>query len=151
RLAGIWVAGDAKAWLGGLKHGGGAHHHARDHAQWRERVARHPLGKAHRQGGQWRNVGEPRRDGLELLVGDRLARLADRPIPDHAEALLWPERHQYEGAGGGLDPLGEQIVVGLIECEWQEHRHASGGGHGGSWVFFKRRKQTMQSRGPRSW
>ena len=148
RLGRVRVARDAEARLARLEHGRRAHHHAHDHAERRERVARHPFGKAQRQGGQRRHVGERGGDDLQLLVGDRLARLADGAVPDHADALLRPERHQHEGAGAGFQTIGKQVVVGLVERDGQQHGHAPGQGRGGRAVFLQWREQALQARDP---
>ena len=115
---------DAEARLDGLEHGGRAHHHAHHHAERGERVARHPLGKAQRDGRQRRHLGQASGDGLELLVGDRLAGIAERAVPDHADAGLRSEGHQHEGAGARLDIGRQQVVVGLVERHGQQHGHA---------------------------
>ena len=139
------VALDAEAGLHRLEHGRRAHHHAHDHAERSQRVARHPLGKAQRQGRQRRHFGERRGDGLELLVRDRLAPLADGAVPHHADAGLRPERHQHEGAGAGLDPVGEQVVVGLVEGHRQQHGHAPVGRGGGLPMFIQLGEQALQN------
>ena len=85
---------------------------------------------------------------LSFLCGDRLAPLADRPVPDHANAGLRPERHQHEGAGAGFDPVGEQVVVGLVERHRQQHGHAALGRDGGLRMFIQLGKQALQIRYP---
>ena len=125
-----FVEADAEAGPHRLEYGRGAHHHAHHHAEGGQRVARHPFGEAERDGGQRRHVAERLGNRLELLVGDRLAALAHRAIPDHADAALRPERDEHEGARGGLHVRGEHVVIGLVQRDGHQHGHAPlvGGG-----------------------
>ena len=139
----------AEARFGGLEHGRGAHHHADQHAQRRQGVARHPFRKAERDLRQRGDFGQGSGDGLELLLRDRLARIADRGVPDHADAALRPERDQYEVAGRRHNVGGQRIVVGLIERYGQDY------GHGRALIpnyepaFLELCEQTFQT-GPRT-
>ena len=66
-----------------------AHHHARDHAERGQGVARNPFRKAQRQGGQGGHVGQDLGDALEPLVGPGLAgRLAEGAIPNERRCVF---------------------------------------------------------------
>ena len=89
---------------GGLEHRGRPHHHAHYHPQWRQGVAGDPLGEPEREDRQRRDLGEGRGDGLELAVGDGLARVAEGGVPNHAEAGLGAEGDEDEGTGENTAP-----------------------------------------------
>ena len=137
--AGVMRGGSARrielhpeAGLVRLEHRRRPHHHAHHHAQRRQRVAGHPLGEAQREDGERRHLGQGGGDGLELPVGDRLARIAEGRVPHHAEAGLRAEGDQDEGAGRRrLQVVGQQVVVGLVERHRQQHGHPRAAGRGG--------------------
>ena len=120
-------APDAEAGLNALEQRRGADHHAHDHAERGERVARHPLGEAQRRDRQRRHVGEHARHHLQLAACGALVRSRKRRVPDDADARLCAERHEHEGAGGGGAAIAQQVVVGLVERDRQQHRHPGAG------------------------
>ncbi len=125
RLCGALVDLDAEARLLRLEDSIRAHHHAHDHAEWRQRVARDPLGETQGQLGQRRHLVQDVGDGLELLVGDGLAGVADGPVPGDADAALGAEGHDHELPGGGRIAFdGHQVIVGLVERHGQQDGHA---------------------------
>ena len=49
-------------------------------------------------------------------------------LPDHADFLARPDRHQHEIAGPQRLALGRDVIIGGVEGERQEHRHGFDGG-----------------------
>ena len=137
----------AKARPHRLEHRRAAHHHAHDHAERRQRVARDPLRETERACRQGRHV-ERLRDGLEPLVGHRTVALADGAVPDDADARLRAERHQHEQAGRDLDPVRQAVVVGLVQRHGQQHGHAVAPCSGARPAFFQSFEQTFQTFNP---
>ena len=115
---------DTEAMFRRLEGGVGAHHHARDHAERGQRVARHPFRKAHRDFGKPRCVDQAGQ-GFQLLRVDGLA-VATLAVPYNADARLRPEWDEHERTWGHLDAVRHQIVVRLIERDRHQHGHAAG-------------------------
>ena len=126
-----------------------AHHHAHHHAERRQRVARDPLGKAQRDGGQRRHVDERAVMAFSFLSVDRLARLADRARPRRrrcgSAARTAPAR---SAPGSASMPVGQQVVVGLVERDRQQHGHARALGRGCGWPSSSLASR-LSKRGPR--
>ena len=104
----------------------GAHHHAHDHAERRQRVLRDPFGEPQGRERQRRHI-EALGHGLELLGVDgtrlRAAPLRRAGIPDDADTALRTERHDHKRARREIETLGHEIVVGLVERDRQQHGH----------------------------
>ena len=89
-----------------------AHHHARDHAQWRERVLCDPLGEAQGDSRQWRRI-KARRDRFQFFGVERLG-LALGFVPDDTDARLRPKRHEHELARGDFKAWRDEVIIGLV-------------------------------------
>ena len=103
-----------------------AHHHARNHAERRQRVLGNPFRKAQADFRQRRHI-ESRYDGLELFGLCRLLG-SQRAVPNDADARLRPERHQHEHAGAENHALQRAVIVGLVQRHGHEHGHEAARG-----------------------
>ena len=124
RLGRALDALDAEARLRRLEHGRRAHHHAHHHAERRQRVARDPFGKAQRDRRQRRHVRARAVMAFSFFSATGLP-----PSPTGASQTmpmrrLRPERHQHEAARARPRCRPAQVVVGLVERDRQQHRHA---------------------------
>ena len=66
---------------------------------------------------------EPRRDALQTIVGDRIARFVDG-IPHHAVDMARAERHPHEIARGKIGSGYRLVIIGPAERQGQQHAHA---------------------------
>ena len=136
---------DAEARLDGFEQGARPHQHPCNHAERGQGVARDPFRELQRQGGQWGYLGQDLGDALELFCGYRLWGLADGAMPDEADARLRTEGNQHEGPRRRLATIGQQIVVGLVEGDRQQHRHRGANHAATRQIFSQSCKQTFQT------
>ena len=88
------------------------------------------------------------REGESAPVGAVIAVLAIVMIAmqPYQEARLTAFLHPgSDTTGAGFQAIGKQVVVGLVERDGQQHRHAPGRGRGRRLVILQWREQALQA------